>query len=36
MKGWITVDPGGIETKRELADWVERGGRFAGTLPGKG
>lgn len=36
MKGWILVDPEGIRTKRGLAPWVDRGVRFARTLPAKG
>jgi TfoX/Sxy family transcriptional regulator of competence genes len=36
MKGWILVSREGVKTKRELAPWVERGVRFARTLPAKG
>jgi TfoX/Sxy family transcriptional regulator of competence genes len=36
MKGWILVARAGVETKRQLAPWVERGVRFARTLPAKG
>jgi TfoX/Sxy family transcriptional regulator of competence genes len=35
MDGWITVAPEGLQTKRELAVWVERGVTFAKTLPPK-
>jgi TfoX/Sxy family transcriptional regulator of competence genes len=35
MDGWITVAPGGLKTKRELAAWVKRGVTFAKTLPPK-
>jgi len=35
MKGWITVKPGGVESDKELKRWVERGVKFANTLPGK-
>lgn len=36
MKGWIVVAREGVKTKRQLAPWVERGVRFARTLPAKG
>jgi TfoX/Sxy family transcriptional regulator of competence genes len=36
MKGWILVAREGVKTKRQLAPWVERGVRFARTLPPKG
>jgi TfoX/Sxy family transcriptional regulator of competence genes len=36
MKGWILVAPEGFETKRQLGAWVDRGMRFARTLPAKG
>jgi TfoX/Sxy family transcriptional regulator of competence genes len=36
MRGWILVARQGVQTKRELAPWVERGVRFARTLPVKG
>jgi TfoX/Sxy family transcriptional regulator of competence genes len=36
MKGWILVAPEGVQTEDELAPWVERGVRFARTLPAKG
>ena len=36
MKGWILVAPEGVTTKSALAAWIERGTRFAGTLPPKG
>jgi TfoX/Sxy family transcriptional regulator of competence genes len=35
MKGWILVAREGVQTKRHLAPWVERGVRFARTLPAK-
>ena len=35
-KGWIRVAPEGVKTKRQLGDWVQRGVRFARTLPVKG
>jgi TfoX/Sxy family transcriptional regulator of competence genes len=36
MKGWILVGREGVETKRQLVAWVERGVRFARSLPAKG
>jgi hypothetical protein len=36
MKGWILVAPEGFRTKRQLGAWVDRGMRFARTLPAKG
>lgn len=36
MKGWILVARDGVKTKRQLAPWVERGVRFARSLPAKG
>jgi len=35
MKGWLLVDPEGLETDEQLAAWVERAVDFVGTLPGK-
>jgi TfoX/Sxy family transcriptional regulator of competence genes len=36
MKGWILVAREGVKTKRRLAPWVQRGVRFARTLPAQG
>jgi TfoX/Sxy family transcriptional regulator of competence genes len=36
MKGWILVAREGVQTESPLAAWVERGVRFARTLPAKG
>jgi hypothetical protein len=33
MENWLYVDPGQVQTKRDLAPWVERGVAFAATLP---
>ena len=33
MKGWVMVDPDGIDSDRQLADWVERALVFVVTLP---
>jgi TfoX/Sxy family transcriptional regulator of competence genes len=35
MTGWLTVAPEDLETKRELAAWVERAVSYAKTLPPK-
>jgi TfoX/Sxy family transcriptional regulator of competence genes len=35
MQGWLRVDPEGLESKRELEAWVERGVAYARSLPPK-
>jgi TfoX/Sxy family transcriptional regulator of competence genes len=35
MKGWVLVDPGGIETDDQLNGWIQRAIKFVGTLPEK-
>jgi len=35
MDGWLRVDSEHLQTKRELAVWVERGTAFARSLPAK-
>lgn len=35
MKGWALVEPAGIESEEDLADWVDRAARFAESLPPK-
>ena len=35
MEGWVTVDPEGLKTKRQLASWVARGVSYAKALPPK-
>ncbi len=35
MDGWITVAPEGLETKRQLASWVERSIAYVKTLESK-
>lgn len=35
MKGYVFVDPSGLESERDLAAWVERAVRFVSTLPRK-
>jgi TfoX/Sxy family transcriptional regulator of competence genes len=36
MRGWLRVDPEDLGTKRQLAQWVERGTTYARSLPAKG
>jgi hypothetical protein len=35
MRGWVRVAPEGVRTRRQVAAWVDRGTRFAATLPPK-
>jgi TfoX/Sxy family transcriptional regulator of competence genes len=35
MKGWVLVQPDGIENDGQLGDWIERAARFVATLPAK-
>ena len=35
MRGWLRVDPEDLRTKRQLAQWVERGTTYARSLPAK-
>jgi hypothetical protein len=35
MQGWLRVDPEGLRTKRQLAQWVTRGVGYARSLPAK-
>ena len=35
MPGWLRVDAEQVQTKRQLARWVERGVSFARALPAK-
>jgi TfoX/Sxy family transcriptional regulator of competence genes len=35
MKGWVMVEPDGIESDDQLGDWIERAAEFVGTLPAK-
>jgi TfoX/Sxy family transcriptional regulator of competence genes len=36
MDGWLRIAPEGVETKRELERWVQRGVAYARSLPAKG
>jgi hypothetical protein len=35
MRGWITVDPSACAKDIELGRWVDRGVRYARSLPSK-
>ena len=35
MKGWIMVEPEGVEGDGQLKDWIERATKFVKTLPKK-
>ena len=35
MKGWIMVEPKGIEDDQQLKDWIKRATKFVGKLPNK-
>jgi TfoX/Sxy family transcriptional regulator of competence genes len=35
MKGWVMVEPDGIDSDRQLTHWIEQATQFVRTLPGK-
>lgn len=35
MRGWVLVQPAGLESDAGLNQWVERSAEFASTLPAK-
>ena len=35
MKGWIMVEPEGVEEDDQLKDWIQRARKFVGKLPKK-
>jgi len=35
MKGWIMVEPDGLDSDKQLGDWIERALQFVETLPAK-
>ena len=35
MKGWVMVEPDGLDSDAQLRDWIERAVDFVRTLPGK-
>jgi TfoX/Sxy family transcriptional regulator of competence genes len=35
MKGWVLVEPQGVEDDEQVRDWIQRAVRFVSKLPGK-
>jgi len=35
MKGWIMVEPDGLENDRQLVRWIEPAVEFVGRMPAK-
>ena len=35
MRGWVLVEPEGVESVDQLAGWIERAVKFVRTLPAK-
>ena len=35
MRGWVLVEPGGIEENEQLKEWIGRAVKFVGKLPAK-
>ena len=35
MKGWVMVEPDGLDSDSRLRDWIERATNFVRTLPAK-
>jgi hypothetical protein len=35
VKGWVLVEPEGVENDEQLEDWIERATTFVRTLPAK-
>jgi hypothetical protein len=35
MKGWLMVEPGGVESDEDLNYWIDQGVDFANSLPPK-
>ncbi len=35
MKGWVLVDPEGIEDDDQVSVWIQRALKFIGSLPAK-
>ena len=36
MKGWVLVEPEGVEGDDQLSGWIRRAVKFVGKLPAKG
>jgi hypothetical protein len=35
MKGWVLIDPDGIDTDRQLSAWIDKAVEFVEMLPAK-
>jgi TfoX/Sxy family transcriptional regulator of competence genes len=35
MKGWVMVEPDGIDLDEQLTDWIRKAEKFVGRLPAK-
>jgi hypothetical protein len=35
MKGWVMIEPDGLDTDKQLAAWIEQSITFVATLPKK-
>jgi hypothetical protein len=35
LKGWVIIDPDGLESDQQLAEWIEKASTFVQTLPAK-
>ncbi len=35
LRGWVVVEPDGLESDRQLSDWIEQALDFVATLPAK-
>ena len=35
MRGWVMVEPEGVDTDGQLADWIQRAADFVSNLPAK-
>jgi hypothetical protein len=35
MKGWVLVEPGGVEEDGQLNAWIQRGMKFVGNATGQ-
>jgi hypothetical protein len=35
MRGWVLVQPDGVEEDDQLNRWIQRAVKFVGKLPGK-
>lgn len=36
MRGWVLVEPDGVESDQQLTHWIDRSKQFVETLPPKG